>query len=311
MRKLTQEEFIQKAKLLHGKRYDYSKTNYTNSSTKVEILCVKHGNFLQKAEYHLRNEKPAGCPQCALVNNALNRTLNQNDVIEKARKTRGNQYDYSRVKYKGTHVKIEIICRKHGVFLQTPNRHIDTENGCPKCGIIKAHKNSIKTLNQFFNDTERVHGNKYDYSKVEYKGVNIKVKIICSKHGLFKQTPNEHINHKTGCPNCSRSKGEEQIIKILKDLNINYLQQYKFSLCKDKQPLRFDFYLPNYNLCIEHDGQQHFKAIKQFGGQKAFENTLRRDQIKNNFCEANNIKLLRIPYTKFDDIEQLVKEVIV
>jgi len=126
----------------------------------------------------------------------------------------------------------------------------------------------------------------------------IKIKIICKKHGIFEQTPDNHINKKTGCPICNESKGEKEIRIILNNLNIKYIKQKTFNNCKNKRKLPFDFYLTDYNLCIEFDGIQHFKSIEYFGGEKVLKETQKRDLIKNNYCKENNIKLLRIKYNE-------------
>ena len=138
------------------------------------------------------------------------------------------------------------------------------------------------------------HGDKYNYSKVIYNNNKTKVVISCPRHGDFKQAPNNHITNKQGCPICKESKGEIQVRKYLTENNIKFMTQYKFSNCRYKNPLPFDFYLPNYNICIEYNGMQHFKPVKIFGGVKAFKQQKIRDGIKSNYCLVNNIKLINL-----------------
>ena len=138
------------------------------------------------------------------------------------------------------------------------------------------------------------HNNKYDYSKSIYKNLRTKIIIICPIHGEFLQSPK---NHKySGCPKCNESKGEKMINKILDDKYIKYIKQKKFDKCENIKKLSFDFYLPDYNVCIEYDGEQHYKPITYFGGIKRYEIQKKRDEIKNIYCIENNIKLLRISY---------------
>ena len=94
------------------------------------------------------------------------------------------------------------------------------------------------------------------------------------------------------------------------DNNILYEREKQFKDCRDKQVLPFDFYLPDYNLCIEYDGEQHFKEVKWFGGKEGFEKRVKHDNMKNKYCEDNNINLLRIPYTEFENIENILKQAI-
>ena len=110
----------------------------------------------------------------------------------------------------------------------------------------------------------------------------------------------------TRCPYCNESKGEKRINNFLLNNNINYLVQYRFDDCKFKYTLPFDFYLPKYNCCIEFDGGQHYKIIDWFGGLDGFIDTKIRDTIKNIYCQQNNIKLIRIPYWNFDNIEEIL-----
>ena len=122
-----------------------------------------------------------------------------------------------------------------------------------------------------------------------------------------------------GCPYCFDtkkfvfSKGEKRIEEVLTSLNIYYLPQYTFDGCRDTNLLPFDYYLPIINKCIEFDGQHHYFPV-EFNGishEKATENhlnTVKHDNIKNEFCQKNNIDLLRIPYFEYKNIDTLVKE---
>lgn len=115
-------------------------------------------------------------------------------------------------------------------------------------------------------------------------------------------------SHKKGtrCPYCHEFSGEKEISKILSKMNIKYKIQYKFEDCSYKSHLKFDFYLPDYNCCIEYDGIQHFEIVEWFGGLDSFIKTKIRDTVKNEYCKKNNIKLIRIPYWEFDNIENII-----
>lgn len=109
-----------------------------------------------------------------------------------------------------------------------------------------------------------------------------------------------------GCPHCNESKGEKSIKKFLIDNNIIFESEKRFYKCKNKKPLPFDFYLPDYNLLIEYDGAFHYESIEFAGGIKKLKETQMRDKIKTKYAKDNNILLLRIPYTEFDNIERII-----
>ena len=286
---LNTDEFIIKAIKKHGDRYDYSLVDYKNSNDKIKIICLNHGIFEQAPKSHLEGQN---CPKCNIITNEK--------FIKNAEGVHGNKYDYSLVNYKNNYTKIKIICSIHGIFEQTPANHMSCKNDCPKCASI------LSNTEDFTTKANIVHENKYDYSLVDYKNNRTKVKIICLKHGIFEQLPSSHLN-KQGCPICNESKGENVIRKYLKDNGIKYKKQKTFDGCNYKYPLRFDFYLIKHNICIEYDGMQHFRPVNYFGGIDTFNYILIKDEIKNQYCKNNNIKLIRIRYDE-NIIEKLTNQ---
>ena len=293
--------------------YDYSKFKYTKMREKVIIICKKHGEFFPTCSNF---KKGSGCPECSkkIIRNYGNNStkkLTQVEIIKRFKKVHKDKYDYSKVDYINSSTKVEIICPEHGSFFQIPASHI-RKHGCPKCSILKrsilriSNSYNTQSLIKKFKD---VHGNKYDYSEVKYINTNSKVEIICSKHGSFFQNIYSHFNG-VGCPKCNSSKGEEKIRLYLEKYKINYIEQYRFNNCKNINPLPFDFYLPELNILIEFDGKQHFKPIFHFGGKKEFLKIQKRDKIKTEFVKKNNIKLIRIPYSKYSEIEKILFGVI-
>ena len=197
-RKLTTEEFIKKAREVHGDKYDYSKVEYVNSTTKVCIICSTHGEFWQSAHSHLSG---AGCPQCGRILSDLSRQKTNQIFIEQAQIVHGDKYDYSKVEYKGVKHKVVIVCPRHGDFMQNPSNHLSGA-GCPICQ--KEHVASLqrKTTEWFLQKAHEVHGDRYDYSETKYHDSTQKVCIICKKHGAFWQLPSSHLNGH-GCIKCS------------------------------------------------------------------------------------------------------------
>jgi Zn ribbon nucleic-acid-binding protein len=252
------EEFIERSKKIHGNTYNYSKFVYVHSLIKGIIICKIHGEFLQTPNSHVHG---AGCPKCYGIN------LSNDEHVEKFKLVHKDKYDYSLVNYINNKTKVKIICKYHGIFLQTPDNHLSNQ-GCPKCGIENAKR--PKTLNNkiFIDQSIKIHGNIYDYSLVDYKNYKTKVKIICKIHNkIFYQTPGSHLSG-SGCPICSESNGEKKIRVFLEKNNIKYKNQKIFDTCRNfltNHKLRYDFYLYDYNLLIEYDGKGHF-AITRFKG---------------------------------------------
>lgn len=127
--------------------------------------------------------------------------LTPTEFINKAKKIHKNKYDYSNVCYVNSWTKISIICPIHGEFLQLPDNHIHRKSGCPDCKKELIHIRCNKGLKQFIKDANKIHKNKYNYSKSIYNTSHVKLEIICKKHGSFFQTPNGHLNG-DGCPKC-------------------------------------------------------------------------------------------------------------
>lgn len=294
--KLTLKEFIKRAKEIHGCEYDYSKVEYVDSKTKITIICPIHGEFEQIPSHHLQG---GGCSACR-----KNKKLTTELFIKQAKKIHKEiNYDYSKVEYINAHTKVEIICpiKNHGSYMQTPANHLKGQ-GCPICkgGINSTTENFIEKAN-------KKHGiGTYNYSKVKYTNAYTKVEIICPKHGNYWQIPNVHLQG-CGCPKCNKNKGEDDIRNFLTKKGIEFEEQKSFEGCKYKKPLRFDFYLPKYNLCIESDGEPHFQKINWNGKwtDEEMEEKLKlnqhRDNIKNEYCKNNGITLLRVNNLKAVD----------
>ena len=208
------EKFIEKAKKVHGDKYNYSKVDYIDSITKVCIICPIHGEFWQTPQGHIRGNS---CPKCANKKRGDTFRNNKEDFIEKANTIHGNKYSYENVEYINAETKVEIICKEHGAFSMTPMNHL-LGQGCPKCSGKGLNTNEI--IEMF----KKIHGNEYDYSKVVFSKMHDKVCIICREHGEFWQIPSKHLLGQ-GCPKCgirkrSREKniGQEEFIRRCKKI---------------------------------------------------------------------------------------------
>lgn len=269
--KYNTKTFINKAILIHEDTYGYSLVNYINSKEKVEIVCKTHGIFEQTPNSHLRGR---GCPKCkyslqnkrtthsqflekidkvspkrewkilntyetsdtliliedsfglyeipakALIQGSqpsLNYSLDKTKyMVDKFNITHNYAYDYSKFSYTSCFEKATIICKTHGEFEQQISTHT-SGHGCPKCGItVTANKNK-KEMDYFFEKSKAIHGDKYDYSKVNIEATTSKVEIICPHHGSFYQLPYDHFRG-YGCARCGK-KGftRTEYIKFAKD----------------------------------------------------------------------------------------------
>lgn len=217
------KKFIEKAKEVHGDKYDYSKAEYRRAHDKICIICPEHGEFWQDNYNHL---KGCGCPKCGVekVHEQQRKTTEQ--FIKDARKVHGDRYDYSKVNYINDATPVTIVCKTHGEFKQIPRVHL-SGGGCNKCSIISTHNKQRKTKETFIADAKRIHGNKFDYSKVNYVNAKTKVCIVCPKHGEFWQTPTDHLKGR-GCQRCA-GKGRE-LDDMINEFNLVHNFKYDYSL---------------------------------------------------------------------------------
>lgn len=256
-------EFTTKAAIKFNNKYDYSLVDYKNSRTKIKIICPIHGKFEQTPDCHIQSK--FGCTQCGqeyATNNLIKvgipppQELNQKNklsthqFIEKANIIHSGKYDYSLSNYITTHVKVKIICKKHGEFEQKPSHHLQGK-GCRKCSHDLFSSQVTLSDNEFIKRAKQIHGNKYNYEVVNYKDCYAKVKITCSKHGVFEQSPTHHLQG-MGCYKCNamESKQEVAIKDFLTQNNINYIEKDRHII----SPLELDFYLPDCKIAIEVNG---------------------------------------------------------
>lgn len=218
-RKSNLDDFIEKARLVHGDKYDYSKFVYERARNKSVIICPEHGEFLQSPDSHLRG---SGCPHCKGKLRKEITQMDEFDFLSKVDDRYGNRFDLSEVEYIDYKTPVKIICKEHGPFMIAPHIFLRGQN-CPECGKLAHGKPFKKTKEEFINKARKVHGDKYDYSLVEYESSKRKVKIIChekdkmngEEHGIFLQNPDCHIQGQ-GCPKCNGNKplsDEEFIMK--------------------------------------------------------------------------------------------------
>ena len=286
--------FINDSNKVHNENYVYDRNCSVSKKTdKIKIFCQKCNQWFEQDYIHHVKRKQ-GCPFCN-----KNERKTTEIFIKDSINIFGNRFDYQKTEYKNCMTKVCLICHKkdkygneHGEFWVTPNTHLSNKSGCPKCaGRIK------KTLSEFINDAREIHGDKYDYSKVNYVNNQTKVCIICPEHGEFWQMPNHHLKG-SGCPKCNQSHLEREIMQLLEENNIIYEYQKRFEWL-GKQSL--DFYLPEYNIAIECQGIQHFEPIDFAGkgenwAKQSYKENIERDKRKKEICEKHNVPIYYINY---------------
>jgi hypothetical protein len=279
--------FINDAKKIHGDKYDYSKVNYINCKTNIIIICKQHGEFEQIPQGHLSGN---GCNKCGRILAIKNKTKTKEEFINKTVEVHGTKFDYSKVNYINISTNIIIICKLHGEFQQTPSKHLQSKTCCPLCVLNNIGKwNNSNSIN-FITKSIKIHGNIYDYSKVNYKKAIENVIIICKDHGEFKITPNSHLNG-SGCSKCYSKYSKQQIqwLECISNLKGIYIQH---ALNNN------EYIIPTTNFkadgyCKETNTIYEFHGDYWHGNPKRFDNNKINKNVKCTFGELYKNTLLR------------------
>ena len=288
-KKLTKEYVKQK---VEEKGYIFISMERIKGKLYVTKIC-KNGHESTSSWSNFNNY---GCKYCS--NNV---TLTYEEVKEYIENI---NYKLLSTEYKNAKTKLLVQCDKKHEPYEVRLDSLKRGSRCPICSKIQStekHKYNYDEVKKYIESFG------YKLLSTEYKTIHEKLLIQCDKgHNPYEVTYSKFKNQDRRCPHCKNSKGEKRISEVLDKINVIYEIQYKFDDCKFKYKLPFDFYLPQYNICIEYDGGQHFEIVEYFGGLDGFINTKIRDTIKNDYCKKNNINLIRIPYWEFDNIEKIL-----
>lgn len=301
-RKKTNEEFLI---LMKEKKPDIIPLEkYIRRDISIKFQCKICGNVFYNSPDKILGSRNQGCAKC--YTNSL-KTSNEDF------QTRANKNKHIKVvgEYTGIKNKIEVKCVYCGkVFFMRADSILEGRghNSCIHKNIEKDIKREpSKTQEKFVSELNSINKN---IEPLElYTKTSNKMLFRCKTCGNEWNARIDHVLYgQSGCPKCNLSKGENRIANYLQDKNIKFISQYTFDDCRDKIPLPFDFYLPKYNICIEYDGEQHFREVEHF--RYSLDYIQNHDNTKNLYCKENNIRLIRIPYTDFDNIERLLDEFI-
>jgi len=299
-RSFSEEEFQQRLKENYGDNFE-TLTPHINSKSKIKVKCKKCGNEWTTLSGSLLRGR--GCKKC----HTLTQKRTNDNFLEKFTENYGDKYELLS-DYINANAKVKVKCNICDNIWETKAYHfIHTKSGCPKCASKDNGITNRKTHEKFIEDVQKVHSNKYEVVG-QYIKANQKIEIKCNTCDNNWNIVPYSLLQGVGCPVCNQSKGEFIIKTFLESNNFIYKPQYVFDECRYKNPLHFDFYLPNYNTCVEYDGVQHFKPVEHFGGEERLKYTIENDKIKNKFCKENKIKMIRIPYTQIGIIEKILSE---
>lgn len=270
--------------------------NYVNNKTKIKCKCLIDGYEWSAIPNSLLQGH--GCPICGgWIKKTHEEFVNELKII--------NPNIIVIDTYKNRKVKIKCKCAIDGNEWYAIPYNLLQGIGCPTCGLLSRIDSRTKSCEQFVSELKSINPNIEIIG--DYINTYTKVKCRCKIDGCEWDALPNNLLQGHGCPQCNNnSRGENKIAIFLDRYNINYVPQKRFNDCKDKYTLPFDFYLSDYNICIEYDGEQHFKSKEYFGGQKHFDILKRHDNIKNEYCQSNKIKLLRISYWDFNNIESIL-----
>lgn len=279
----------------------------------THFICPQHGYQTLNTSLLL---KGAICKRCAIEKNKKARSLKTQLTIEEEISQYNNNKLLNKEDYiNGDTKNLKVLCGKcNKVFITDKKSYLknarrDENYLCPSCNREMIRSRMLRDKDDVEKYINSINDNKL-LNKKDYKGNDItNLKIQCGLCGeVFTTSLVCYQAGKTMCRKCSSkiSYGELAIKEFLDLYQIRYEDEYLFDDCRDINPLPFDFYLSDYNLCIEYQGEQHYKSVEFFGGEEAFKIRQLHDQIKRDYCNSNNIVLIEIPYWEYKNIKNIL-----
>lgn len=307
---MTADEFFLKMNEIYGDRFDFSHSEFNGMKKSVVYVCKEHGEQKSGVATLLKGK---GCDYCS------GRLFWGPDFERRAREKHGDKYDYSKVgEIKGMKSVVTIICPKHGEFRQRVDLHL-LGYGCRECVGYPNKKTPQQRCDEWIKKCIKKYGEgRYDYSRAheDYVNNDSLVWIRCCIHDhWFQQTPDNNLRTVNGsCPICSadlvESQGEQQIRRWLEEHNIKFEKEPEIPndnpRCK-RAFLKPDFWLPDHNLFIEYNGEQHYEDVECFHTDGwTLEDQQERDRTMRRYCHDNHHNLLEIPYWDFHRIDEIL-----
>ena len=300
--KYTNEEFLN---LLKEQRNDVEALEkYDGMNKRILFKCKKCGYEWYSTPNHIINSKRT-CPNCTGTIKTNERFVKE---LEKL-----NPNIIPKEEYKKNSEKILCKCKVCGnEWKATPNNLLSRKSGCPICATKKVNENNTLTTEEFFSKAKEKKNINIEILEDEYKGYKHKLNVQCNICGYKWEILPSNILNGNGCPNCRISKLENGIKNILNELKTNYIWQVKKDKFKWLKKQSLDFFLPEQNIIIECQGEQHFNPIKHFGGTNRFIDTIERDRRKNNLIKENGFKIVYVVdkcFKKFINSNMILEEI--
>jgi len=304
--------FKKKMKELYGDRFVFHFEDYKTCDSMIRFTCKDHGEQNMSVPTLLNGK---GCKYC-------NGKFYPADWLKKARAVHGDKYEYDETRPPRKIADyIRYKCPEHDWQIARYDSHVVQGHGCKYCAGIYTNVPVEERKRIWVQKCKERFGNRFSYRNVEYINNDTPVKVFCKEHKyLFEVTPDTHVRGSGGCPYCSASEGESKIRKWLEDNNISFVPQYKVPNENASLPLLYlvpDFWLPDHNLFIEMNGQQHYEDIEYFRNRPlarsnrergwSFETQQLRDATFRQYCKDHNHNLLEIKYDQIDRIPKILK----
>jgi hypothetical protein len=285
---IPKDEALKRFTEAHGDLYEYDWDTYRIYSEKMSIICRKHGEFQQSARSHGSGR---GCRVCVFGQEPENLGKGKipfDIMLDRFREVWGSEYEYVESSYVDTQQPFTIICENHGEFNKAPFNHLNGQ-GCPTCRLVDVNDLLVKF--------KAVFGERYEYDIDSYINTTHFMTMICKTHGPFFKKPHHHIQGQ-GCPNCSLSKGMQDIMTYLNLSLFDYKLECWFDDLRGDagRVFRFDIYIGSLRLIIEFDGKQHFQIVEWWGGARGYEKLVDSDKRKEKYLLDNKYNLIRIPF---------------
>ena len=294
------------SEFIKSKKCELVSDVYKNNNTKLDIKCVCGDIF--HVDFNTFRKGQIRCKKCYWIENKHHKKYTYEDVKDYIE----NRSECKLIsnEYIGIFDKLDLLCECGNMFKKSyaklKNMNIIC---CPDCSRILTNMKNTHDIDYICNAVKEKYGNDIKIVNMDYVGTRHTIATIQHKCGyVFEKNVNRLLYTDIKCPKCmiSTSIGVAKILKYLADNDVTYIKEYMFDDCSCIRRLRFDIYVPKCNLCIEFDGEQHFRIIDHFGGLDGFINTKIRDTIKNEYCKNKNINLIRIPYNHLDKIDDIL-----
>lgn len=293
------KQMIEKSKEKYSDKFVYSDVDTSKEKGQaVKIICPNHGMFLMSMHRHLHTK--TGCPACGREDSLRNRTKYNGleDVSKAAIKHHGDRYTY--LSYDAHSRTVTYLCPNHGEVSQLLRLHL-TGHGCGEC----RYEDRRIDEKEFIRRAKEVHPEGYSYDLSELKTVNHRITIKHSCGKVYRARVSNHLSGQ-GCSRCRSSLGEKKIKDFLELNGISFIDQFVI----EGYLYRYDFCIPDLDILIEYDGEQHYRPVDYFGGVPAFEKRQELDREKTRLAKANRYRLIRISYKRFDELEEYLSRAI-